>query len=98
MEPTTTTKKQRNNVSYSHQCSYTMLTGMQCPRKTYADVCFLHRKCKPLQKCLAVDCENFTQSKSGYCPCSRKIVKKYSSNKIKEDLLFGNKMSLILAR
>ena len=97
MEPTIM-KKQRKNVSYSHQCSYTMLTGLQCQRKTYTDVCFLHRNCNPLKKCLTKDCKNFTQSKSGYCPCNRKIVKGYSSIKLKDDLLFGYKMTLILSR
>ena len=96
-------KKQRKHVCYSHQCGYIMLNGQQCTRQTYTNVCFNHRNCKPLTKCLAKNCENYTGSSCGYCPCSRNIIKAYSKTvreyaKNSSDYILGGNMTMILSR
>ena len=67
----------QRKICFSHQCSYIRKDGSQCTRRTYADVCNQHRNSKKLSPCKA-GCGNYTQSKSGYCPCSLKLMKQAS--------------------
>jgi hypothetical protein len=44
-----------------------MLNGMVCGEKTSKILCAMHQKCRPLKKCVIVDCIRSTASKSGVC-------------------------------
>ena len=58
---------ENKRIKRVNKCSYLMLNGMICNEKTSKLLCAMHQKCRPLKKCVILDCERATASKSGVC-------------------------------
>lgn len=67
-------------------CSYMKLDGTMCGKNCYYDLCRTHKHNAILKKCL--NCERYTQSKSGKCHC-RRTGTNVALNKERDELLVG---------